>query len=91
MEKNKRLTGFILLSALLCASVVIGQNDSNDPENEDKSGLEFHAGETFVKTNDDGTFTKSYSNGVEAWTKNRDSELKADAAVYLSKTGDIPE
>ena len=88
MEKNKRLTSFILLSALLCASAVIGQNDSNDPENEDKSGLEYRAGSSDYEGNDDGTFTKSYSNGVEAWTKNRDSELKADAAVYLSKTGE---
>ena len=88
MVKNKRLTVFIILSALLCASAVIGQNDSNDPENEDKSGLEFHAGETFVKTNDDGTFTKSYSDGVEAWTRDRDSELKADAAVYFSSLGE---
>jgi len=88
MKKNARLTGFIILSALLWASAVIGQKNNNNLENDNKSGLEFRAGETFVKTNDDGTFTKSYSNGVEAWTRDRDSELKADAAVYFSRTGE---
>ncbi|MFC1538870.1 LptA/OstA family protein [Candidatus Latescibacterota bacterium] len=88
MNIQTRLSVLALLTVLLCATVVIGQSEKTGSADESVSSLEFRSGsKRFVKA-DDGTFTNSYLNGVEAWTKDRDSELSADAAIYLSSIGE---
>ncbi|MFC1490868.1 LptA/OstA family protein [Candidatus Latescibacterota bacterium] len=88
MKIQKRLYAFLVLSVLLCASAVTSQNENNDTADETISGLEFRSGsKKFIRYEDD-TFSNSYLNGVEAWTKDRDSELRADAAVYSSGNGE---
>jgi|GEM_PF-6694770 lipopolysaccharide export system protein LptA len=88
MKTHTRLSAFLVLSVVLCTSAVMGQNDNNGAADEDVSGLEFRSGSKKFVRAEDGTFTNSYLNGVEAWTKNRDSELRADAAVYKSGPGE---
>ncbi|MFC1551442.1 LptA/OstA family protein [Candidatus Latescibacterota bacterium] len=88
MKTHTRLSAFLIVSVLLCTSAVTGQNENNDTADETVSGLEFRSGSKKFVRAEDGTFTNSYLNGVEAWTKNRDSELRADAAVYRSGPGE---
>ncbi len=86
MDKQIRLKVFLAISALLCATAVIGQNEESGGGENAVSSLEFRSGSKRFVRAENGTFTNSYFNGVEAWTKDRDSELRADAAVYRSGT-----
>lgn len=76
------------MSLLLLASAVTGQNDDDNSGDGSKSGLIFEAGSTEFKSRADGTFTKRLSNGVKAWTRNRDADLRADDAFYDSRLGE---
>ncbi len=88
MTGNVKLIVFMVMSALLCVSAVIGQNDYDNSGDDSKSGLIFEAGSTEFKNRTDGTFTKRYFNGVSAWTEDHSADLKSDAAFYDSRLGE---
>ncbi len=80
---NLRLTYFIVVTLLVWVTAVIGQDDDNR-----KNGLSFLAGSTEFKNMPDGTIIKTYYNGVKAWTKNRDSDIESDVALFNSLLGE---
>lgn len=82
MNAGKRLMMLIIGTVSMVAVIASGQ------ENSEESKLIFRAGSTDFKRDDDGTYIKRYYNHVEAWTRDRASDVSADAARYDSGRGE---
>ncbi len=82
MNAGKRLMMLIIGTVSMVAVMASGQESSEE------SKLIFRAGSTDFRRHDDGTYVKRYYNHVEAWTRDRDSDVSADAARYDSGLGE---
>ena len=91
MEKFIKLNTFFVVSTALWVSVVVlGQDVGENTSKENPSRLYYDADTTKAKRNlDDGSVIKELKGNVKAWTQNRDSELKSDAAFYNSKLSEM--
>jgi len=88
METRTRCGIFILVVLVFCGAALSQHNENLSREDEPKSGLRFLAGATEFKKNPDDSVVKRFLYGVHAWTKERDSELQANEAIYNSALGE---
>ncbi|MFC1692977.1 hypothetical protein ACFL1R_05690 [Candidatus Latescibacterota bacterium] len=87
-QKNA-IKAFAVLSALLCAVAVFGQDtEKSEPRSEEESRLTYRAkgGGKYVRKAD-GSFSRILTGGVEAW--HLDAKLEAQEGIYKSDPSEI--